>query len=75
MAPLLACLWVASVGGGAYVAVQKRRHWSEGAAFGVLFGPLGMLTVACLPLGERMPERQYRGIADRQPELIRQPSR
>jgi hypothetical protein len=36
---------------GKYVAVQKGRPEGEGILFGILFGPLGLILVACLPDG------------------------
>jgi hypothetical protein len=41
---------------GAYTANEKGRSLGEGAVFGVLFGPLGLLIVACLPTVERKPQ-------------------
>jgi hypothetical protein len=38
---------------GAWVAIQKRREPSEGFVLGLLFGPLGVLVEAMLPVGER----------------------
>ena len=34
---------------GVYVATQKGRGEAEGLWFGILFGPIGLLIVACLP--------------------------
>ena len=48
LVPLLA--WAGLVGLGAYVAAQEGRPRAEGAALGLLFGPLGCLVVALLPL-------------------------
>ncbi len=47
-------VWVASVIAGGYVAAQKHRPVVEGVLFGVLFGPIGMLTMASLPTLERI---------------------
>lgn len=42
--------WLAACGGlGAYAARQKWRRPLEGAAFGLLLGPLGVLAVVLLP--------------------------
>lgn len=38
---------------GAYVAAQKGREPAEGAVFGALLGPVGLLIVALLPNGGR----------------------
>ena len=43
---------VAMIMAGGYVAVEKHRHVGEGIAFALLFGPLGLLVVACLPMGD-----------------------
>ncbi|WP_148590416.1 hypothetical protein [Aquisphaera giovannonii] len=50
--------WVASAIGGGYVAYHKGRSPIEGIVFGVVFGPLGMLTMAGLPA--RSPESRRR---------------
>lgn len=34
---------------GSYIAETKNRSQMEGVVFGVLFGPLGLIIVACLP--------------------------
>jgi len=36
---------------GIYVATEKNRSQNEGFLFGLLFGPLGLIVVACLPIG------------------------
>lgn len=36
---------------GVYVADAKSRSTTEGFFFGILFGPIGVLIVACLPMG------------------------
>jgi hypothetical protein len=36
---------------GTHVAAQKGRPEGEGILFGILFGPLGLILVACLPDG------------------------
>jgi hypothetical protein len=36
---------------GAYVATAKHRSVAEGLFLGFLFGPLGVLIIACLPVG------------------------
>jgi hypothetical protein len=41
-------LWAASIFAGDYVARSKNRSGQEGAIFGMLFGPVGVLIVACL---------------------------
>ncbi len=49
---------------GFYVAYQKGRSQMEGFIFGLLFGPLGLLIVACLPTGDnpgRPVNRMVRG--------------
>jgi hypothetical protein len=45
----IAVLLVVSALAGIYVAQAKKRHEVEGAIFGVLFGPLGVLIEANLP--------------------------
>jgi hypothetical protein len=54
-----ACLLalLVSSGAGAYVATQKRRPAAEGFLFGLILGPVGVLVVACLPQGDRVPPR------------------
>ncbi|MGO9471412.1 MAG: hypothetical protein ACLQIB_06975 [Isosphaeraceae bacterium] len=37
---------------GCYVAYEKGRSQMEGFILGLLFGPLGLLIVACLPTGD-----------------------
>src|SRR5208282_5657549 len=37
---------------GCYVAFEKGRSQAEGFFFGLFFGPVGLLVVACLPTGE-----------------------
>jgi hypothetical protein len=49
----LAIWWIAAIIAGGYVAGQKKRHVVEGLIFGVFFGPLGVLIVACLPEGTK----------------------
>lgn len=45
-----AVIYLAVCGGlGAYVAVAKGRSQLEGVCFGVLLGPLGVMTIALLP--------------------------
>jgi hypothetical protein len=36
---------------GIYVATQKGRSETEGFIFGLLLGPVGVLVIACLPVG------------------------
>lgn len=43
---------------GVYVARQKNRSVWEGVVFGLCFGPLGVLIVACLPEGQRREPRE-----------------
>lgn len=40
---------LAMAGFGSYVATAKGRSFYEGAAFGLVLGPLGILIVALLP--------------------------
>jgi hypothetical protein len=49
-------------GFGAYVATVKRRHWLEGAAFGLALGPFGVIALACMPTEQLSPRdrRQVR---------------
>ncbi len=42
-------VWLVSIRCGCYVAEQKSRSLNEGFWFALLFGPLGVLIVACLP--------------------------
>jgi hypothetical protein len=45
-------VYIAICGGaGGYVAIQKRRDMLEGMLFGLLLGPFGVVTEACLPEG------------------------
>ncbi len=56
----IVCLlaWGVSIVAGDYVARQKGRTGTEGAVFGLIFGPLGVLIVACLPEAIPVPERR-----------------
>jgi hypothetical protein len=36
---------------GSYIAGEKHRSNIEGIVFALLFGPLGLTLVACLPMG------------------------
>lgn len=40
---------------GAWIAGEKRRRPEEGLVIGFLFGPLGCLIVALLPVGDHQP--------------------
>jgi hypothetical protein len=47
----------AAFGGlGAWIAGQKRRSPVEGLILGVVFGPVGAIVEALLPLGDRIPQ-------------------
>jgi hypothetical protein len=46
---LLVVYWIVCCCAGAYVALEKGRSATEGCWFGLLFGPIGVLIVACLP--------------------------
>lgn len=46
-------VWLACGGMGGYVAHAKDRAPAEGAVFGLLLGPLGVLVEALLPEGAR----------------------
>jgi len=41
---------------GGWVAIQKRREPYEGAILGILFGPVGVLVEALLPIGDAEPK-------------------
>lgn len=43
--------WVGCAGFGAYVAKERRRSLVEGAIFGGLLGPLGVLIEVLMPAG------------------------
>ena len=48
---LACCFWanLSSALFGPYVAGQRNRSMAEGFFFGLFFGPLGLIIVACLP--------------------------
>ena len=48
----LLAIWLVLAGFGAYVAGQKQRDPIEGAIFGFLLGPIGIVIVALLPAGD-----------------------
>lgn len=50
---LLLVMWLAFAGLGAWIAGQKHRSVEEGFALGLIFGPLGCLIEALLPMLER----------------------
>jgi hypothetical protein len=54
---------------GLYVANAKGRGDAEGAIFAVLFGPLGLLLVACLPTVEKKEAKPV-GTANGMPPRI-----
>jgi hypothetical protein len=49
---------VVSMGLGIYIAQEKGRSAGEGALFGFLLGPLGVLIEACMPTLEIPPARR-----------------
>ena len=53
--------WLMCAGLGGYVAAQNRRIPAQGIILGLLFGPLGLLVVACLPIGDQIPPRRGTG--------------
>lgn len=55
---------------GAYVASQKRRASMEGAIFGGLLGPIGILIVALLPTGPQLGPGDYGVMGDDDLDLV-----
>ena len=51
---------------GIYVATQKGRSETEGFIFGLLLGPVGVLVVACLPVGLKPSDEDEEDQAVRQ---------
>jgi len=70
---------------GCYVAYEKGRSQTEGFIFGLLFGPLGLLIVACLPTGDRpgrgdggrvaMPEAKPQRTVEEEPKPVWLPNK
>jgi hypothetical protein len=50
---------------GSYIASQKNRSGSEGFILGFLFGPLGVIVEACMPVGTAAEDREVRAEATR----------
>ena len=54
VAALVVLVMLAGLGG--WVAIQRNRAPTEGLILGLLYGPLGVIVEALLPVGERQPE-------------------
>ena len=51
--------WLGFASAGGYVAIAKNRPPLEGAVFGALLGPIGVLVEVMLPTLERIPLERY----------------
>ena len=60
---ILAIVVVVSVPLGAWAAIAKGRSPFEGAVFGLILGPLGVLVVALLPVVNLKPASGGRGLS------------